>query len=92
MAVSYVQYVTKQDLTLTDYDAPWVDWGRPYIRLPAGSPAGLRIETMADGRVYYTVYVRQDGRLYSATTMVSNGKAQPGVGAQFCHTDVASGR
>lgn len=66
----------KARIYLKDSDAEWNDWGGyPCRVIEPGEEVQVCVESYPDGRVYYTAYLFEEGRLYTATNMRDeNGK------------------
>ena len=89
--VRYGKPTLTEDTLLLDYDSEWNDWcGYKSHVAKKGTQVGLRVETMADGRVYYTAFLRVAGRLYSCTKFrrTPDAKVEENVAASPCHRAV----
>jgi hypothetical protein len=88
---TYGKKTLVEDTLLLDYDSEWNDWfGYKSHVAKKGTRVGIRVEEMADGRVYYTAFLRVAGRLYSATKFrqTPDAPVKENVAASSAHSRV----
>lgn len=78
--INFIKYVMKGDFRLLNTEAPICDYPKT-VCVKAGEQVDMRVTSLADGRIYYTIFKLVDGTYYCYTHMrESTGRIQPNCG------------